>query len=120
MAFIRISVLSKIFDKRDHAVVMVKGTPVLIVKYNGNFYSMDARCPHMGCGVLSELEEGHIAVCPLHGAKFDVLTGQMVSPPTVMPERPCEFNKELRPPLKRYPVRVSQEGLLEIDLDSPM
>ncbi len=118
--FTKISVLSKIFEARDHAVVMVKGTPVLIVKYNGTFYAMDARCPHMGCGVLSELDDGRIAVCPLHRAKFDVLTGQMVSPPIVMPERPCEFAKDLRAPLRRYPIRVSSDGLLEIDIDNPL
>ena len=116
MAFRRISVLSKIFDRRDHAVVMVDSKPLLIVKYNGNFYAMEATCPHMGCGVLSELEDGHIAVCPLHGAKFDVLTGQMVSPPTVMPERQCEFNRDVKPPLRTHVVRVSPEGLLEVDL----
>jgi len=116
MVFRKISVLAKIFDERNHAVVMVNNVPVLIVKYNGKFYAMDARCPHMGCGVLSEVQDGHIAVCPLHKAKFDVLTGDMVSPPIVMPERPCEFNRELHPPLKRYGVRVSPEGLLEIDI----
>jgi len=113
MVFRKISVLAKIFDERDHAVVMVNNVPVLIVKYNGKFYAMDARCPHMGC---SDVEDGHIAICPLHKAKFDVLTGDMVSQPIVMPERRCEFNRELQPPLKRYGVRVSPEGLLEIDI----
>ncbi|ADL19319.1 ferredoxin related protein [Acidilobus saccharovorans 345-15] len=116
MVFRKISVMAKIFDARDHAVVIIDNTPVLIVKHNGEFYAMDARCPHMGCGVLSDVEDGHIAVCPLHKAKFDVLTGDMVSQPIVMPERKCEFNKELQPPLKTYRVRVSPEGLLEIDI----
>ena len=116
MAFRRLSVKAEIFNKRTHAVVMVEGKPILLVKYNGTFYAMEARCPHMGCGVLSELRDGHIAVCPLHGAEFDVLTGQMVKPPMILPERPCEFEKDAKPPLRTFPVRVNQDGFVEIDM----
>ncbi|WP_292319608.1 Rieske (2Fe-2S) protein [Caldisphaera sp.] len=114
MTFRRISVIGKVFEKRNSAVVMVENKPILIVKYNNSLYGMDAICSHMGCGLLTDVTD-NIATCPLHGAKFNVLNGEMIAPPQIKPEVPCEFKTDSKTPLKTYKVRINNEGFVEID-----
>ncbi len=61
---------------------------VLIANVDGAFYAVDSLCTHYG-GDLSEGKlEGNILTCPIHGAKFDVTTGKVVSSPTEPLDRP--------------------------------
>ncbi len=47
----------------------------------GGYYAIDDACMHRG-GALSEGEmEGTVVTCPLHGATFDVTTGNVLGPP---------------------------------------
>ncbi|MDP8002772.1 MAG: Rieske 2Fe-2S domain-containing protein [Caldisphaera sp.] len=94
---------------------MVDDKPILIVKYKDQFYGMDAVCSHMGCGLLSDVSD-NIAACPLHGAKFDVISGKMIVPPQIKPEVPCEFKRDKSVNLKTYKVRLNNDGFIEIDI----
>ncbi len=100
------------FEKRNSLLVWLKGRPILVVKDGDKFYAMDAVCAHMGCAILSEVN-GRIAICPAHGAKYDVTNGNMIEKPTVKPEIPCE-QEEIKLPLKVYSVTVGTDGLLDI------
>lgn len=53
----------------------VDGVPVLLVRLNGIVHAMGRICTHQDAD-LSEgsIEEGCV-VCPLHGSKFDLVTG---------------------------------------------
>ena len=79
---------------------------VLIVNVSGNFYAVDALCTHYG-GDLSEGKlESTILTCPVHGARFDVQDGKVVSPPTEPLDRPEIEN----PPA--YPLKIENQEIL--------
>lgn len=56
--------------------------PIAVVNLNGDFFAVANLCTHME----AELHEGELEgdgelVCPAHGAKFDVRTGEVQGPP---------------------------------------
>jgi nitrite reductase/ring-hydroxylating ferredoxin subunit len=59
--------------------------PILVCNVDGTFYAIDSECPH----AYGPLEDGHlegqVVVCPLHGSRFDVTTGQVVEGPADEP-----------------------------------
>lgn len=74
--------------------VEVNGVPVLLCNVNGEFFAVHDECTHE-CFPLSEGQlGGHAVTCTLHGASFDVKTGEILSPPAYEP-------------LKTYLVRLS-------------
>ena len=57
------------------------GEDVLVVNLDGELYAMSNICTHE-YAELSEGElEGDELVCPLHQARFDVRTGEALTPP---------------------------------------
>jgi 3-phenylpropionate/trans-cinnamate dioxygenase ferredoxin subunit len=61
----------------------LKGTPIVVFNIDGNFFAIEDTCTHddgpLGDGDL----EGHEIVCPGHGARFDVRTGEVLALPAV-------------------------------------
>lgn len=56
---------------------------ILLVNKDGNFYAIGEVCTHQG-GLLSEgMLEGDEVECPLHGAAFNIETGEPTLPPAV-------------------------------------
>ena len=54
---------------------------VLLANVDGNFYAISDTCTHMG-GTLSDGDlDGEQVQCPLHGAIFNVVTGEVHNPP---------------------------------------
>jgi Rieske Fe-S protein len=45
----------------------------------GDFRAFDATCPHQGCAV-SDVQDGQL-VCPCHGSRFDLGTGEVLQGP---------------------------------------
>jgi len=86
---------------------------VLVVKDGESLYGMEAICAHMGCAILSEVK-GRVAICPAHGAKYDIVTGNMIEKPIVRPEEPCEL-ENISLPLRIYRVSVDKDGFLNIE-----
>ena len=61
--------------------VDVEGRPVALFNIDGTYYAIDDTCTHRG-GPLSEGEvDGTVVTCPLHGATFDITTGNVLGPP---------------------------------------
>lgn len=81
-----------------------EGLHLLISRVAGQYFVTDNLCSH-GRVLLSKgkLRGQHI-ICPLHGARFDVTTGQCLSGPT-------------QQPLKTYPTERST-GELTILLEA--
>jgi ferredoxin-NADP reductase/nitrite reductase/ring-hydroxylating ferredoxin subunit len=72
---------------------------IAVFNDGGRFHANDDACTHQG-GPLSEgTLDGRVVTCPWHGARFDVTTGAVVSPPA-------------RRSVATYPVRVSGPDLL--------
>ena len=61
--------------------VEVKGQTIALFNVGGTVYAIEDTCPHQG-GPLSEGEmEGTTVICPWHRAKFNVASGEVLSPP---------------------------------------
>ena len=71
----------------------VDGEPVAIFHADGNFYATCDVCTHEEASLSEGDLEGEIVECPLHGARFNVRTGEVKSLPAVVK-------------VKTYPVRV--------------
>ena len=55
--------------------VRIKGKPILLVGVAGEVYGVSNRCPHEGCELQGGILTGYTVMCPCHGWKFDVETG---------------------------------------------
>ncbi|KPK65790.1 MAG: hypothetical protein AMS21_03895 [Gemmatimonas sp. SG8_38_2] len=65
--------------------VRVGGVDVLICNVDGDFYALHDECTHE-CFPLTEGSlEGHAVICMLHGARFDVRTGEVLALPAYGP-----------------------------------
>ncbi len=56
--------------------VRIKGKPILLVRQGGQVYGVSNRCPHMGCTLEHGILRDYLVMCPCHGWKFDVRTGE--------------------------------------------
>ncbi len=76
---------------------------IAVVNLDGDYHAIDNICTH----AYAELCDGKIIgdeiQCPLHGARFSILTGAVTAPPAYEP-------------LNTYPVRVS-EDTIEVQVD---
>ncbi len=62
-------------------VVEADGRSIALFNVEGTFYAIDNTCAHRG-GSLGEGElNGDTVTCPLHGANFNVKTGEVTGPP---------------------------------------
>jgi nitrite reductase/ring-hydroxylating ferredoxin subunit len=86
----------------EMAGVEVANGRLAVYNIDGTFHVTDNVCTH-AFAILSDgwLEDG-IIECPLHGGRFDVVTGEAVTEPA-------------RCPLRTYPARV-RNGLVEAEL----
>jgi 3-phenylpropionate/trans-cinnamate dioxygenase ferredoxin component len=80
--------------------VMVAGKPILLCHSMNQIHAVSNICSHaeekLDCGRLGA---GWIA-CPVHGARFDLATGQAKNPPA-------------KQPIPVYPVRIA-DGWIEV------
>lgn len=78
----------------EKKTVEVDGIEVVIVNLDGDFYAIEDVCTHDG-GPLGEGElEGCQIICPRHGARFDVRTGQALTLPAFEPAPTYEVKIE--------------------------
>jgi 3-phenylpropionate/trans-cinnamate dioxygenase ferredoxin component len=61
----------------------VRGHEILICNVAGAFYAIDDVCTHDGGPLDQGTLEGYCAVCPRHGATFDVRNGTPTMPAVV-------------------------------------
>ena len=76
---------------------------VAVFNVDGQFYVTDDACTH-GPGSLSEgFIDGDVVECNFHNGQFDIKTGEIVSPPCMIP-------------VKTYPTKV-EGGTVVIEVD---
>jgi 3-phenylpropionate/trans-cinnamate dioxygenase ferredoxin subunit len=73
-------------------LVDVDGTEVAVFNIDGEFYALADICTHDGGTLADGTVEGYEIECPRHGARFDIRTGKVMTPPayedvTVYPVR---------------------------------
>ena len=102
--FIRVADTSEIEAGKTKKVT-VDGMGVLIVNVEGKFYAIDSLCTHYGGDLSEGILQGKILTCPVHGARFDVTDGRVVSPPTETLGRSEIEN------LTAYPLRIENQSI---------
>jgi len=65
----------------EHEVVDVDGVDVAIFKIEGQYYAIEDVCSHDGGELASGELDGDEIVCPRHGARFCVKTGEVKCAP---------------------------------------
>jgi 3-phenylpropionate/trans-cinnamate dioxygenase ferredoxin subunit len=58
---------------------------IAIVKSAGEFFALEDLCTHDGAELTGGAVEGTEIVCPRHGARFCLRTGQALTPPAYEP-----------------------------------
>ncbi|MFQ5895764.1 MAG: Rieske (2Fe-2S) protein [Nitrospinota bacterium] len=97
MPFVKVATRSEIPPGRGK-LVMAHDKPMALFNVEGEFYAINAICPHMG-GPLSEGKlTGRVVACPWHGWTFCVDTG--------LPDHPGGHS------VSAYRVRVEGEDIL--------
>lgn len=114
MAWRSVGVTLSELESGRHVRVEVEGREVLLLSLGGSVRAIEGTCPHEG-GDLAEgtFEDGRI-VCPLHGASYDLRSGAVLADPHGV-EPPAGGTE----PLKRFAVRVRDDGGIEVDLVEP-
>ena len=61
----------------ENMIVDVDGSDVAVFKIDGRFYAIEDVCTHDGAEIASGELDGDEIVCPRHGARFCVRTGEV-------------------------------------------
>lgn len=85
--------------------VDLHGRRIMIANIEGRYCAADDTCTHEEASLSRGVLRGREVRCPLHGARFDVCSGEAL-------EEPAER------PLTTYPVRV-QDGCVFVDIEAP-
>ena len=65
----------------EHMVVDVDGIDVVVFKLEDGFYALEDMCTHDGAEIASGVLEGEEIICPRHGARFCIKTGEVKCAP---------------------------------------
>jgi 3-phenylpropionate/trans-cinnamate dioxygenase ferredoxin subunit len=69
----------------SHTVFEVEGYVVRVVRVADTLYAFEDRCTHDD-GALDDAEiDGTQVICPRHGARFCLRTGEVLAPPAYEP-----------------------------------
>lgn len=67
--------------------VKIDTTDVLLVNLDGNIVAFSNTCTHARCRLSQGELTGTVVKCPCHASKFDLLTGNVMAGPAVVPLR---------------------------------
>ncbi|HEX5139373.1 MAG TPA: Rieske (2Fe-2S) protein [Dehalococcoidia bacterium] len=59
----------------------VGGKAVVVTRANGRFYALSDVCTHSGFTITPGTTDGETLLCPVHGAVFNIETGEPVEGP---------------------------------------
>src|SRR5436305_7729202 len=80
--------------------VEIDDEPVAIWNVNGKIYATSDVCSHEETSLSDGDLWGEVVECPLHGAQFDVRTGEALTLPAVVP-------------IPTYPVKI-EDGVIYV------
>ena len=84
-------------------VVDVDGTSAVVFNLQGEYYAIEDVCTHDGGQLTGGTIEGDVIVCPRHGARFCIRTGEALSAPAYEPTA-------------SFPVRI-ENGVIQVKDD---
>jgi 3-phenylpropionate/trans-cinnamate dioxygenase ferredoxin component len=68
-----------------HRIVDLDGAQAAVFNLDGEFYAIEDVCTHDGGILTGGPVEGACIVCPRHGARFSIKTGEALSAPAFEP-----------------------------------
>ena len=77
----------------------IDGHAILVANVAGRYYAVDDTCTHEDASLASGSLKGELVKCPLHGSRFNVVSGKVLDDPA---------DRDLR----TYTVRVDGDTLL--------
>jgi 3-phenylpropionate/trans-cinnamate dioxygenase ferredoxin component len=83
-----------------HRVVDVDGASIAVFNLDGELCAIEDVCTHDGGVLTGGPIEGDQIVCPRHGARFCIRTGEALTPPAFEPTA-------------KFPVRI-ENGIVEV------
>lgn len=72
-------------ENKRYVAATVNGRAVLVFNLDGQFFAIEDRCSHAANALNGGRCRNGRIFCPLHGAQFDIRTGQAKSPPASVP-----------------------------------
>ena len=79
--------------------VIVDNLPIAVYNIEGEFYATQDTCTHAESSLVEGDLYGDTVICALHGAEFNVKTGEALSFPATFP-------------LRTFPVKVEGDHIL--------
>jgi len=67
----------------EKRLVRIADERILLCNYEGKYYAVNDTCTHANGSLSRGLLHRHEVACPLHGASFDVRTGEVLTPPAM-------------------------------------
>lgn len=72
----------------------VDGYPIVVARCGDSLFAVEDRCTHDGESLAgAEIDKCEI-ICPRHGARFDLRTGDALTPPAYEPIRTFNVRQE--------------------------
>jgi len=87
-------------DKGENIIIDFDGTDIAVFNLDGQFYAIEDVCSHDSAEIASGELEGDEIVCPRHGARFCIKTGEAKCAPAY-------------DDIDIFPVRI-EEGRLQV------
>ena len=78
--FVKIAKITEI-EPGQARVVEVMGKQIAVFNVDGQYCAIDNTCSHRGGPLADGDVSGYEVTCPIHGAKFDLRTGEVLGPP---------------------------------------
>lgn len=60
---------------------------IIVCRVGGEFFALDEICSHQYASLAEGWLENHTIECPMHGAQFDIRTGEALTLPATEPIR---------------------------------
>ena len=87
--FVKVAQLSEI-PSEDMVLVKRDNDEILLANIDGEIFACDDICSHSYASLCEGDIDGAEVQCPLHGAIFNVMTGEAITPPAVVALRVFE------------------------------
>ncbi len=97
--YIRVAALSELAPGKMMCVQAGDGRRLLLANVDGTVHAADEMCTHEDAPLCTGSLKSHYVKCPLHGSRFDLLTGEPLEDPADAP-------------LRIYPVRIEDDAIL--------